>query len=96
MEASDTAAAVRPHAGIRRANAGPTRKLVLPIASTVFGALLIRRLLHRPGFPPGSERSGSEPRERLIAGNVDAHTAFAWIADKPPPTVLGDQLGKIG
>jgi hypothetical protein len=96
MEASNTAAAVEPHVGIRREMQAPPGKLVLLIVSTVFGALLIRRLLHRPIVPAwvGKDaeanhgNSSLSEKSTLIRLRLDRRQAS--------PTVFGDQLGKIG
>ena len=96
MEASDTAAAVEPQAGIRREMQAPPGKLVLLIVSTVFGALLIRRLLHRPIVPAwvGKEAEANHGNSSLS----ETSTLIGLRLDRrqASPTVLGDQLGKIG
>ena len=74
----------------------PPAKLVLPIVSTVFGALLIRWQLHRPIVPAwvGKKRNRTHGNSSLS----ETSTLIRLRVDRrqASPTVLGDQLDKIG
>ena len=95
MEASDTAAAVEPHARIRREMQAPPGKLVLLIVSTVFGALC-----PSAAAPPNSSS--------LVGKEAEANHGYSSLSEtstliglrldrrQASPTVLGEQLGKIG
>ena len=93
MEASDTAAAVEPHAGIRREMQAPPGKLVLLIVSTVFGALLIRRPLHRPIVPAWVGKEAEANHGNSSLSETSTLIGLRLHRRQASPTVLGDQLG---
>ena len=78
----------------------PPGKLVLSIVSTVFGARLIRRQLHRPIVPAWvGKEAEPNPRELLIVGNVDAHTPSrespTSLPDGPRRSARQDRITKV-